>query len=201
MERKKKRLISIAETAKRLGVSPFQVKSYAEQGFIKSTIMNGRMVIDSVSIDNLLASQRELADFKERYNTHKEIFLARMQREVQDYVDCRLLRKEVDSLNEKNEVLVNINNELKKELKMAKSGKNKEEPVPETHSIKVDDPDLQISVRLTNILLANGLHTLGDITKYSYRQLQSMHGMGEKSLKEVIDILQRYGIQFSSIPD
>ena len=201
MDTKKKRLISVAESAKLLGVSSFQVKSYAEQGFIKSTRMNGRTVIDLRSIENLLASQKELEDFKERYNTHREIFLARMQREVNDLVNCRILRKEVDSLNEKNEVLVNINNELKKELKIAKTGKKKVAQVPDTYNIKVDDPELQISVRLTNILLANNISTLGDITKYSYRQLQSMHGMGEKSLREVIDVLQRYGIPFSSIPD
>ena len=87
-------------------------------------------VIDLRSIENLLASQKELEDFKERYNTHREIFLARMQREVNDLVNCRILRKEVDSLNEKNEVLVNINNELKKELKIAKTGKKKEAQVP-----------------------------------------------------------------------
>ena len=299
VEELEKRLISRTEAAKRLGVSPAIVASYAEQGLIKETSFRGKTVIDSVSIDNLMATEEELADFKERINTHREIFIARMKRlmetdqaefqkkkqeyrkrmkEINEFLDSarqkvefpelvgsgritrsliislmktaqgdeidekkisivemflegkradaiakdneltvadvketimqlienmeRLieypeLEKRIEELSDDNESLMKKNSELMTEIERFshehKNTKNRRGKM----NIEIGNPKLNLSVRATNVLLANGIKTVYDAQNLSYREMQKWRGMGEKSLKDIEECLQKFGVTIS----
>ncbi len=66
----------------------------------------------------------------------------------------------------------------------------------EISSWKVED--LPISKRSKSGLLAGGFETVGDLTKLKTSDLLELPGFGNKSLNEVVDLMNQYGIEIKS---
>ena len=54
--------------------------------------------------------------------------------------------------------------------------------------------DLGMSVRATHCLLAAGINTLGDLTKYTRRELMKFRNFGKLSLNEVDRVMAKHGL-------
>lgn len=48
---------------------------------------------------------------------------------------------------------------------------------------------LELTVRACNVLRANNINTIGDLTALSARDLAALKGMGKRSIKEIVDTL------------
>lgn len=57
--------------------------------------------------------------------------------------------------------------------------------------------NLELSVRCYNRLKRAGIHTLGDLSESSERDLISLPHFGDRSLQEVISALERYDLKLS----
>lgn len=74
-----------------------------------------------------------------------------------------------------------------------------EEPVEEydeANDLRIED--LQISKRSKTGLLSGGYKTLGDLKSVTVDDLLSLSGFGNKSLNEVVELLNQYGINIKS---
>jgi DNA-directed RNA polymerase subunit alpha len=69
-----------------------------------------------------------------------------------------------------------------------------EEVVVEDELGSVRIEDLPISKRSKTGLLSGGYKTLGDLKSISVNDLLSLSGFGNKSLNEVVELLNQYGI-------
>jgi len=71
-----------------------------------------------------------------------------------------------------------------------------EEEYDEANDLRIED--LQISKRSKTGLLAGGYKTLGDLKSVTVDDLLSLSGFGNKSLNEVVELLNQYGINIKS---
>jgi hypothetical protein len=58
--------------------------------------------------------------------------------------------------------------------------------------------DMNFSVRTTNICESEGIHTLGDLVKYSAEQLLELRNFGERCLTEVREALANLGLSLAN---
>lgn len=58
--------------------------------------------------------------------------------------------------------------------------------------------DIGMSVRTFNVLYRKKIKTLEELTSYSGFEVAAFRGMGPKSFKEIIDILNEYGLALRS---
>lgn len=56
--------------------------------------------------------------------------------------------------------------------------------------------DLDISVRLLNVLKANELNSLGDVVRYERKDFLRFRNFGSKTLSELSDVLDEFGLKF-----
>lgn len=73
-----------------------------------------------------------------------------------------------------------------------------EEPVVEDEVNGWKIEDLPISKRSKSGLLAGGFETVGDIAKAKIADLLELPGFGNKSLNEVVDLMNQYGIELKA---
>jgi DNA-directed RNA polymerase alpha subunit len=74
------------------------------------------------------------------------------------------------------------------------------EPHPPDTANAVLDADidvLRLSLRTTNVLRLNQLHTVRDLTRMPSRKLFVLSRLGRRSLREIVDSVQRRGLRLA----
>ena len=61
---------------------------------------------------------------------------------------------------------------------------------------KIDD--MELTVRSTNCLKAEGIYTVGELIKWKERELLKTPHLGKKSLREIKEVLQEWGLKLRS---
>ena len=56
---------------------------------------------------------------------------------------------------------------------------------------------LELSLRTTNVLRLNQLHTVGDLTRLPARKLFVLSRLGRNSLREIVDSVGRRGLRLA----
>lgn len=62
--------------------------------------------------------------------------------------------------------------------------------------LKTPVDDLELSVRSHNVLLSGDIHTLGDLVRCNIPELLKFRNFGRKSLSELTEIVEEYGLTF-----
>ncbi|MDI6802262.1 MAG: DNA-directed RNA polymerase subunit alpha [Bacteroidota bacterium] len=62
--------------------------------------------------------------------------------------------------------------------------------------LKTPVDDLELSVRSHNVLLSGDIHTLGDLVRCDIPELLKFRNFGRKSLSELTEIIEEYGLTF-----
>lgn len=62
--------------------------------------------------------------------------------------------------------------------------------------LKTPIDDLELSVRSHNVLLSGDIHTLGDLVRCDIPELLKFRNFGRKSLSELTEIVEEYGLTF-----
>ena len=114
--------------------------------------------------------------------------------------------------------LVERNRNLEEELKETKAKlqslqtdmdeyRERFKNVDEEQSLKEQYPilnkpliELDLTVRTFNILRMNGFENLGQVIRYDKFQLMKLHHFGRKSLNEITDFLEQYGLELGTDP-
>ena len=69
-------------------------------------------------------------------------------------------------------------------------------------SKKIDESTLVqnvgLSSRIVNVLIREGINTIGDLIQYSEGQILALHGLGAKSVTELKQVLLNSGLSFAS---
>ena len=100
----------------------------------------------------------------------------------------------IESIKEEIELLKKQNYELKAEL--FELNKDSQLLFEKTDSILYKSVvDLDISVRLLNVLKVNDLNTLGDIVRFKRQDFLRFRNFGKKSLDELIDVLETFNLK------
>lgn len=126
--------------------------------------------------------------------------LAKLRRlqEAHSYND---LVKENAQLREQVSIMTNKNNQLKNLFIAAIQGVDCQDGTDinneklEILATRIEN--LRLSVRLTNRLTCIG-DTLGDVIQYRYDDLCKLRGMGKKSMTELVELLNVYGLKFGN---
>jgi hypothetical protein len=69
------------------------------------------------------------------------------------------------------------------------------------NSMHIEDPQLGLPIRAVNSLCSNRIRTIGDLRKYTYREMINFRGMGKKSLDDVSKCLEKFGVRISCAPE
>jgi hypothetical protein len=100
----------------------------------------------------------------------------------------------IESIKEEIELLKKQNYELKAELfELNKHSQLLSENTDSTLYISV--VDLDISVRLLNVLKVNDLKTIGDVLRFKRQDFLRFRNFGAKSLSELEDILEKFNLK------
>lgn len=86
--------------------------------------------------------------------------------------------------------------ELAEEANKIEIEEEVEEELDEVNDLRIED--LPISKRSKTGLLSGGYKTLGDLKSVSVEDLLSLSGFGNKSLNEVVELLNQYGINIKN---
>ena len=69
---------------------------------------------------------------------------------------------------------------------------------PATESLlKADIEILKLSLRTTNVLRLNQLHTVGDVTRVPAKKLFVLSRLGRNSLREIVESVNRRGLRLA----
>ncbi len=108
-------------------------------------------------------------------------------------------KKSADILIEHFSIIAKINEETSSKAedllakKSAKAEESSSQDVIDEGKVKIEDSKL--SDRIKNVLLANGVKTLGGLTKKSEDNLLKMEGLGEKAVSDIKKILKKAGLE------
>lgn len=64
-------------------------------------------------------------------------------------------------------------------------------------SVKITDIYIDMSVRLSNILLANEIHTIYDLSEYTKKSFLRLRNVGVTTLREATDLLSKYRLTWA----
>jgi len=135
-----------------------------------------------------------------RVGNRTDFDLLRLEIETDGTIDPEdAFKKSVGILMEHFSNMTETNEELsnKTENTLVKKSAKVEKPSPQEaiDGGKVKIEDSKLSDRTKNVLLANGVKTLGGITKKSEDNLLQMEGLGEKAVSEIKKVLKRAGLE------
>ena len=69
---------------------------------------------------------------------------------------------------------------------------------PATESLLNEDIEvLNLSLRTTNVLRLNQLHTVGDVTRVPAKKLFVLSRLGRNSLREIVESVSRRGLRLA----
>lgn len=74
--------------------------------------------------------------------------------------------------------------------------KEKKEKKTTDDIMKEDVAFLEISARIYNALHNRGINTIEKLCNKTYREIYMIRGIGESSLKELVDAMKMYGLYF-----
>lgn len=133
--------------------------------------------------------------------------LTQMIRSLESLMTYPELEKRITTLEDSNAILENENERLQETIKkMADGEKVRLDSVGQKseralNMMSIEDPQLGLSIRTVNALGANSVRTVGELRKYTYRQMINFRGMGKKSLDDVSKCLEKFGIRISCAPE
>jgi len=117
-------------------------------------------------------------------------------RNMDTYADMiqrnRELEEEIVRLKAENERLKTDMDEYRDRFKSVENEQTAKENYPVLNERIID---LDFTVRTMNILKIHGFETLGQVVKYSKGDLLKLRHFGKKSLTEIIDFLEQYGLE------
>ena len=123
----------------------------------------------------------------------------------------KVLGKDVQKVDQKNKTLQQDVQYLEKKNKTLEQDvqywKNFLPPVPtvatkqeinEKRLLARKIDDLELTVRSTNCLKAEEIYTIGELIKWKERELLKTPNLGKKSLREIKEVLQEWGLKLRS---
>lgn len=133
--------------------------------------------------------------------------LTQMIKSLETLMTYPELEKRINVLEDSNAILENENEWLHETLKKIADGeKIRPDSIGQKseralNMMSVEDPQLGLSIRTINALNSNSVRTVGELRKYTYRQMINFRGMGKKSLDDVSKCLEKFGIRISCAPE
>jgi hypothetical protein len=66
--------------------------------------------------------------------------------------------------------------------------------------VEWDTPGTKVGKRIINVLNAQGILTLDDLSRLSYDDLRRIWGLGERACLAILRVLFRHGIELQTLP-